>query len=986
MRKTLLAVTAVAMTLLSALFFSLSVNCATSEITTYSMCHTSAEFGEDGYVLPEKGKYIFSGKSDFKSITSSSKIDFVSISDGTEYLRGDIKNNTGSFSVSFAFSDNTELHGNNLGFSFCINADDREISTLSPVTAELSLECDGITYNSGAQVASSCHAEYLMDTSSVVSGLKPVRLTLKLSWDPEVLNCTDFLMSLPYTDGGYGFKLQKASSLRSLSIASGNATVTDKSITVRASNSDTVISATSLTGTAANTLSDGKTVYCIVNTSGGSGTISASSDSADTAVSPLGISEDTSTVAFRLKDTASTRTTHLTVRPSTGQDIVIDSIYYIETDETDSELKSAISSLAVSNGYVTADGKLSEKSIRDNMGAKLGLYMLEPCGGEPILLTETSLATRFSVKASLSGYPHAASENMFFIAISDRDGSLIRLSEPRYATVSSGKTIDGSYFGLHGADPVAVYESRASYVITDVDLSRLYTDASASNTTVTRGNYVFGINTEYLKELDADLVFYKSAGISVYMRLVCSSSISSRSTGECLTYDSTSSREFVFRADNREAVSTYAAIVSFLCDRYSNIVSVIPSSGLNSPSLTGIDSDDLYSYACAAAEIVHLTYSAANEKSSGVTVSVPLTSDEKENSSVVFTALLSERLSIIGQITWGLVYTVDSPVPDQSGSAAIAGAKANGSAAPTYTVFIWAPSYSSGVAKSYRELCTMCDTAQTKVVFLSLSEISDNIGHEEYRRLRLTMADDNSLMLDLTTESSDLYDIIGTYSLWDFSDAYSTLGWTAGYGISELRSVPTQLGAQNSKRALRCRTLSDGVSSAAILLCTPSASPAISASPLVEFTFSFSAADILPYTVFVFGSGNSRAEFTLDSYRKNDDGTYSTICDLSSLLKLGAVEYLGIMIYSDDPVEFEIHTIRALSKSYSSAELESFYTEKTYDAVPNTTKLLKLMLSVLAVVLVTGVSLKLAVELKRTEVANEKTQHRKNAKMSEGSL
>ena len=986
MRKIDFRIMAVFAALVLCALLSVCAHSAESEVMLYSMSEITGD-GLESFKLSDGESYLL-GDGDTLSVTSGDDVRLVSDSSGADvFAKIENPGESGCY-AAIDLPDDTDLSRGSVGVSLYISAEMKEGQTKRQATVSFSFEYGGTTYRSSAPVTVNAPVRYVADTSSLPTGASPSRITVSFSYDESVMSVDCVSLSTPYTDSSYSFASQRLAGLRWFSVLAGSIEQKDDGFAVLPppesssysagfDTDDTVISIGSMAGNTSGNASSGRIAYCSVSASSGSGTVIAGDTGGNAStVSPVGISGESGSCLFRIVETEGVRSATLTFRSVGDDDLIIDSIGYVTTDEQVTELKNTISTMSVSDGRLHVEGRLSDSAIKDNMGSRLGLYMLTPCwDGESVLIAEASVSSRFSIDVSLADYPRAEAENQFFIALRDRDGNLVRLSEPRFASSPAGKVADGSCFGLYGADPVAVYESRASYIIADIDISRLCSASATSDTNLSRGDYVIGINSEYLSQLDANINFYRAAGISVYARLVNTSPVYSRSTGELLTYDTDGAREVVFRTDSAEAVATYMSVVSFLCERYPNIASVIVSSGLNSRNLTGIDRTDAYSYVRRAAMLLRMTYSAANEKSSGVLVTVPYDcSDGADISPSVFTALLAERLSVIGQITWGTMYTLESPTPTPESSSTIAAAKANGTAAPSYSVFIWSPAASTGVANSYRDLCRACDTAQTKVIFLSVGDIDDEVGHEEYRLLRQTMTDGATFMLDAVTVSPADVSTTGARMLWDFRSAYSTLGWSAGYGIDELRTAPMDLQAESERRVLRCRTSSADGAPAGIVLCTPDQPLSLSASPYIRFTFSCKQNE-LPYAVFIFGNGNNRAEYTLRGVTYNSDGTYSAVCDISEFTKLYSVEYFGIILYSDTPVVLELSEISALSSTMSDEELYNIGTQSK-TAPEERSRVMRIAVAVCAVVFIGFMSLKLVSGLRRRDRENRTANHK----------
>ncbi len=640
---------------------------------------------------------------------------------------------------------------------------------------------------------------------------------------------------------------------------------------------------------------------------------------------------------------------------------VIDRLGFTLTDESDTHADQTVVSLSASDGKLRLDGRLFEEEIDRFQDEKIGLYAVSALGGEPRRLSEASVSSRFSMSVSESDVGSPLSDTMFFTAVDDGE-KLHVLSEPRFADPVSREILSGSEAGLYGADPVDVFESGVPKVMVDVDISRLCLGETVTGTSLTRGGYVFGVDGEYLGELDSEMDFHRSSGTSVYLKLVCSSPIRSKRTGEMLVSMNSSAKEFLVRTDSEEAVNMYLAIVSFLCERYPNTASIVISSGINSPEYTAKTVLGEYSYAADAAYLARLTYGIASEKLDGFFVTVPLVTGEMKDglSAELFAALFSERLSVIGSVPWAAMFETSEPEAPDEVDAITSDARRNGTSPQVFSVLCYAPAEADGVTELFAEFCRTVDSAAVRGIFLCTKKLGTPLTHGDYRKLCTDAVGDSAIMLYGEAESGN--GEAEGFSAWDFSDKHSTEGWIAGCGIESLSTV-----GEKGSRVLHAVTESTSGSSAGILLCTPASPLNLAAAPKVEFVYDVQGSGEV---VFVFGSGENRMEFS--SPAATDGGTMRAVCDTTPFLTAGSVDYLGVIIYSKDSVSFDLREINLIGDGKTEEELLEAFGEKDTSSrgLPFTAR--EITVSAFVLLLFVTVSLRMIFVLRRHDKANGK--------------
>ena len=738
-------------------------------------------------------------------------------------------------------------------------------------------------------------------------------------------NSLTVITTLPCTSASADTEFLEKNSLLSLVCHYGEISLEGEKLTLATDQSDVFLDILPKKGG-----SEGSAVvYAAFGCAEGEGTVSAVADDSDHTDSSHSIFPESGLTLVRTVREKSEPLSFL-FRSGSSVKLVIDSFGFIPTEEAPSA-NGSFTALSFKDGVISATGKLSMETVSRYPNATLGLFTLPVnTAGEPILLDEIKMTSRFTFSASLDKYPHAHTDNAFYVAVINGD-EVIPATKSRFVSAKSGAVPAESILALHGANPISVFEAGVKSVLVDVDFSKLITNASASSTTVSRGGYIYGIDSEYLQKLDSNISFYRSIGVSVHVRLICTSTMHSSIDGTWLTYQGTADGEYMLRADARESLNMYPATVTFLSQRYSNIASFAISSGVNSKALTGIDYQNLWDSVCDVATIARLVYTSASEYLPDVTVTVPLalSGDKVYAPAETFAVLLGERLSSVGEIPWCVMYTAKGDAPSVLCENMKSSARANGVSSPLYfTVLYNAKDTDGDSTAAYEDYCNACGTSSVKTVFLSVENLTQDLSRESYSELK-NYGGKDSLLYDADADTESVLEgITGSASLWDFTNTYSPEGWIPGYGMSSLQSARSY--ADKSQRALRCIT--DSAYSAGIFLCSFEKPASLAEAPLAEFIFDLEAAEGTKI-VFVFGGSSGRAEFSLtDSViYTGDDGKLHAVCDLSSYAPQASIGYIAVIIYSPERAAFELSRVDIHSKTADSARLSEII-EGTSDA------------------------------------------------------
>ena len=854
-----------------------------------------------------------------KRVTSSDgKISFVTHGE-EKYVKTQISDGKSEVSVNFSLADMKCTSGTDcFGFAFHVNGEAVTGAAAPYVNVSLRVRIKNREYVSEVPILPGGSGRIFADASGIdCDSFDDVRITFSLTED--VTNVTEITLTEPYVSDGYDFTFQRKQGFEYISVLSGSMKADKISLNVH---SEDGVS-TFLVGTAKEELR--RIRYLAVGCQDACVVSARDADNGNKSPSAVNVSEDSPSAVFRLDGCPSVFVS------VTGEGTVsIDELEIYGTSETAASTLHDLSILSITDGELTAKGTLNRESVREYAGCRIGLFRIPATGtAQPELVAQTRVTSRFSFNVKDVGA--TAYDYMYYAAIIDKNDEYIRITPSKFVSAAGTKSTASGLYGLHGVDPVAVYEAGASYAMIDVDLAKLTSAEKVSGLTVARGGYVFGLNSEYVDELDSYMELYRVSGISVYVKLYCSEPIKSRYDESYLTYRR-SSAEYMLRSDTPEAAGMYTAIVSYLCRRYPSITSFVLSSGVNSVELTGMSYTDMYKSAGDIAMAARLVYGAASE-TSDVFITVPVceVADRYDASAEVLLSLVAEKLLHVGHIPWAVMYTGgECELPELSDSI-IYLQRMNNTAAASFTVYCYAPEiFGETEIEGYKALCNSASSTPVRTVFLSGSQLENKIGRDVLNGLNSDMKDETShLFTSDALTSTDVYSsVTGVHTVWDFSSVRSTLGWVGGYGIEKLSSEPEALyGELADRRVLRCIT-ADKHGSAGIIMCRQEYSVNLATAPLVEFVYSYEC-DTDVSIVFVFANGENRAEFKVPaSLARGEDGKYTALCDLSEFSKISAVAYVGVLIYSDSAVSFELSCVNVMSTELEDDDIAHLFEKK----------------------------------------------------------
>ena len=551
---------------------------------------------------------------------------------------------------------------------------------------------------------------------------------------------------------------------------------------------------------------------------------------------------------------------------------------------------------------VTVKGTLSPDIVVEHINSELALYAIPIWADETEVLqnepaAKMSISTRFELSTVPDGVDALYRYKVMIITGNDK------IPIAPAAFISSGGTVsavDSSVTGIHGTDTVDVFESNVSNVIVDVYANRLFeTNDVYAALLYAAGNTHYYFNRSYLEELDAKIQFCKSSGTKVYIRLLHAET-----------------DESGYTAAEQERMTQLYALSVFLAQRYQGITGFILGSHVNLDYCE--DAETYASYAAIFSAVV-------KKYCPGAAVVIPVCDAYTESSAVkgistadpvIFLCQLSVSLNRKKSDSIMILYESNTR-PERavtesvylSSLITVCGHPCDGS------MLFWQPSIGTDadISASYQSLCMDAARAGLRSVILSVSNL--NASNALYNGIKETVFKNTSAGLHRrVAEQDDSDTYLGVYPLWDFTASYDIGGWVSGGGYSSVISANAK---NNSGRVLQTR-LERPENGAGILLCWLDQPLDLTDSSV---KFSFGLYDALQSTdiSIIFGSGDSRAEYSLTAEQNT---AFTATCNLKDFSDAAKIEYIAIILRSDSNPLLEVSKIELCSNEKSSEQLQ----------------------------------------------------------------
>ncbi len=633
----------------------------------------------------------------------------------------------------------------------------------------------------------------------------------------------------------------------------------------------------------------------------------------------------------------------------------------------------ALNEITRNGNRVKFSGTIDRAAAKKYSGAYIVFYALrdELVGNfeQAVEIGRIKVSTRFEYTADLTSYPASADTYMFMAAIVS-GSEAIPLSAPKYCDATEPADMTVSNIGLANAAAAGAFESNISHIIVDVPLSELL-NASKDEESLPLNYTVYGGETKngevgeimlsgsVVEELDRDINFYISVGIKVYLRFTAETPI------EGLTYAG-EANNYAVCADSDEARAIYAAIVRFFSARYSNIGGFVLGRAVNYSYYVGDMGDDTLKYARSLARLCNITYNTAASYHPDVTVIVPfgepidgVTDSNVKIEDDLLSVMLADSLEKNGGIPWTLMYCIDNAEDDISVADAIVDRLADANIARPYSVmYLYGPIFSETIldylhkygndasgsdeyvhieysAELFTRLCDRIN--RDRVVFMEFDETPVKTSRHFYSALKAASESSGFIYESSAIPAGDTVDC-ALYSVWDFSDKYHTEGWLGGGGVASCLTGYSNIADYGSGRVLKTLLAGDGYGGAGVALGNLERTVDLSSVDSLRFTFAVTdtggaSAHANVSVVFVVGSNDYRAEYYAEQIDTN--AMQSFVCDLSGYANRNVTDYIGVMIYAEEDICFELGTVEAVSNSIDGQSLAAVFEKNAPVAAEN---------------------------------------------------
>ncbi|MBR5445912.1 MAG: hypothetical protein IKV57_07310 [Clostridia bacterium] len=626
----------------------------------------------------------------------------------------------------------------------------------------------------------------------------------------------------------------------------------------------------------------------------------------------------------------------------------------------------------VQNGELQWTGKLTRQSVIEYIDADIALmavpvwdrYSLE--NAKELAVMKVSNSFTFTLDAE-SAAMYAAGW-MFFSAIRvEKETQDPTVSDVRYLPVSRPKMLAGtepapcvlSMFGIHSANAVGVFESNVSHVTVDVQLDQLVQYGS-TGVVCTYGGKSCTLSQAYLSQLDSDILFYSDAGLEVSLRLL---------SADPYLWSEKQAENYLPLTETETDLYTYAAVLSYLCERYPAVASITLGKGINCEKYTGFSLEKPEQVMKKTAILAAVTYQTARLVIPDIYIVVPLADShvyQSEEALPDYGTILSpewalllfaEAMESLGNVPWVASWRFESD-GDLAEAASLPGRlehMLHKFGLPVFSDFLyrWEPEsclrdepvpYS--FTERYENVCAALAAANPRAVILSFARISDYVSQSMFAEIT-GLPDPSGDHLEgrqvqkftgtLTEGGVDTASYHAVLPVWDFAASYSTEEFVAGGGIEEIftsgsKQMDLLTGRPGSRvlRSILPVSLYEGSAvgmAGGVLLRNFDGVLDLSGVDTLQFTFTLTEAGqsaASPTVVFLLGADDWRAEYHVRGVLSDTVMTVS--CDLREYVNAARTEYIGVMIYGETDLVFDLASVYACSTEGSAEALEKVFT------------------------------------------------------------
>lgn len=652
--------------------------------------------------------------------------------------------------------------------------------------------------------------------------------------------------------------------------------------------------------------------------------------------------------------------------------IKIESVSVVWTDYTAPQSTGLgyVSGVALNreSGELVVSGSVAQSALAEHIKDELVLYAVpyteEIRPGEVdsslwagVELLRSKISMSFELTLDAETTSRYIGTHMFYVVLEKVDGEESEkslLSQPKGVDGMVNDTGEMSSVGIDGASAVGVFESNASHVIVDVPFDRLLRmvesagnaetesenmEENESETAVGTANGVkysmpdgTGIyfNEDFLDSLQAEISFYNSARIEVYLRV----------TGNTLSFT-----DSIASLDERD-LAVYSAIMTYLFSSGKCAVSGVLIGDAIAYTEQMFDVIPAYDYTRKLAELMRVTYSTAYPYLDTEKLCVIIPYEDGGVFNGVINQMLSIHVEQEGDMPWCAMYCFDSDIREEEtgfggvvsrAHALVETAQAFSVRGASTVMFCYEPDgdFSADVlAQNYDALCTEAEKYNPRAVFVSVDRLDDSLKEQFYRVMKhVRQEDKNSQIEDFTAEyitdtAEDSRKHLGKYTIWDFSDVYYSNGWIAGGAVSSCSTGWSSIFSDYNgiySRALQTPVYPDYENGMASGIVLRNFSRVVNLRYVddMRFVFAIDGTEEASTVIFTIGNEVSRAEYYLNDV---EPGTVHTVvCSLAGYSGIDSVSYIGVMVYSSDSAALEIETVEFESDTLTSPEIKALF-------------------------------------------------------------
>jgi len=652
--------------------------------------------------------------------------------------------------------------------------------------------------------------------------------------------------------------------------------------------------------------------------------------------------------------------------------ICIESVSVVFTDEisqkasgNDSGSNGYVSEIAFNreNGRLTIQGSVSQSVFAERKKDELVVYAIPftselPVGddfsglkGTELLRSKVFMNFELVLEAKVTS--RYIGTHMFYVTIEGEGHEPILLSPPKGVDSPRQTVRENSIVGIEGASAVGTFESNASHVVVDIPFDRLIIDviksgagakssedkilpSDAVKLSAEDGTVVL-LDNSVLREILAEISFYNSANLMVYLRLFDNNldfleQVSCLSAQDMEIYSAV--LKAVFSEDSELMQNAVTGII--LGESFAYFPSDFAEGG-------GYTELSVYEYASKLSSLASVTFSTIHSciDSAGIGIIIPYSNDGEFN--LVVNQMFSLQIAKKGGFPWYVMCAFSfaeedgingfrSVLSSCSRMVKDSGLFGNDGSA-LGNLYFYIPDENDTADDISAEYVAFLEEVQEQnpaAVFLSVRGLLDEKKEQMCRQLKSIRKEDKNSKIEsfepVTMETDKMTGEM--YTVWDFSSLYHNDGWVSGGAVAGCGTGRSEVFSsfnEVSTRALRTNVYSvyENTTASAIILRSFNQPVDMTNVDDVVFCFSIAETDETSTVIFVMGNELIRSEYSLSNV---EPGVVHTVrCPISEYSGKNRVAYIGVMVYSGENGVLEIESVKLKSDVLSEDDMAALF-------------------------------------------------------------